>query len=254
MVKKTLLLGLIAALGACTDASAPTADDETLLMDAALVAADAVVKDVQLWTQPLSFGGGPQGVQGRGHVAWARGISDRRSTTREVTFYDADGNQQDRYDPLTTERIHLVVEVSGEVSRESWSASLFRSRDMTISGLSGEETERTFNGSGEEEISRSRHTDEGERTYHMSGSFTFSDVVVPAPGHEPRYPISGTITRSLTLTRTNGDDTQTRTVEITITFDGDETATLVVNGETMEVDLTARDGRNPIRGRRHRGG
>jgi hypothetical protein len=36
---------------------------------------------------------------------------------------------------------------------------------------------------------------------------------------------------------------------MTITFDGDETAVAVVNGETVEIDLSAREGRRPFRGR-----
>ena len=84
----------------------------------------------------------------------------------------------------------------------------------------------------------------------MSGTFTYSDVVVPVPGSETRYPISGTITRSMTGSVVNGPDgDETRTVNITITFDGDETATIVVNGEEREIDLTTREGRSPLRRR-----
>ena len=48
---------------------------------------------------------------------------------------------------------------------------------------------------------------------------------------------------------TSGDETRTRQVEMTITFDGDETATIVVNGEEREIDLSAREGRSPLRPR-----
>jgi len=45
----------------------------------------------------------------------------------------------------------------------------------------------------------------------------------------------------------NGDET--RVANITITFDGDETAIIVVNGEEREIDLTTREGRGPLRKR-----
>jgi hypothetical protein len=34
---------------------------------------------------------------------------------------------------------------------------------------------------------------------------------------------------------------------MTITFDGDSTANMVVNGEELEIDLTTRKGKNPLR-------
>ena len=53
---------------------------------------------------------------------------------------------------------------------------------------------------------------------------------------------------------TSGDETRTREAEMTITFDGDETATIIVNGEEREIDLSTREGRNPLRPRGGRTG
>ncbi len=77
----------------------------------------------------------------------------------------------------------------------------------------------------------------------------YEDVVVPIPGSDPRWPVSGTITRSMTAVRSGSDGEQTRSVVIVITFDGTATAMALVNGEVMEIDLSARDGRNPLRPR-----
>jgi hypothetical protein len=264
--KKFLLPGAAAmavvALGACKDSAGPAVDDN-LLLNAAVVAADATLEDVTLTTTPFGFGQQGVSVQGMGmgeHMglpggAW--GIGGSRSGTREVTFYDADGNEQDHYDPLTTASIHVVFEVSGEVTRDTWSASVDRTRDMTISGLEGQETTRTFNGSGEETVSRSRTTSDGaERSFDMSGSFSIEDLVVPVPGSENRWPLSGTITRDLTVTVVNGPNgDETKTVRVVVTFDGTSTATAVINGETTQIDLTTKSGRFPFHGGRFgRGG
>lgn len=253
--RSALALGAALAVGACSESTGIDLEDQALLLDMALVAADATIEDVNTWGLPFGFAAGPQGIpglgdRGKGAPGGKRGIGAELSGTREVTHYDADGIAQDAYDELTTASIHFFLDVEGEVERDAWSASIDRTRDMTVSGLEGEETHRTFNGTGDEDVSRSRHLEDGDRTYSMTGSFTYSDVVVPVPGSDPRYPISGTITRSMTSTRTNGDDTNTRSVDVTITFDGDETATIVVNGEEMEIDLTTREGRNPLRKKR----
>ena len=41
-----------------------------------------------------------------------------------------------------------------------------------------------------------------------------------------------------------------RSVTIVITFNGTNLITVLVNGEEREVDLSARDGQNPVRSRR----
>ena len=71
------------------------------------------------------------------------------------------------------------------------------------------------------------------RTHDASGTFEIEDVVVPISGSESRYPPSGTIRRSMTATRTTPDGTETRDVEIVITFDGTAIASLAVNGEAL---------------------
>ena len=255
-----LALALALALGACADNTGLDSFSDEILYDMAIVAADATIEDVNSWAQPMGFARGLSELRGipgmggsgvpRGMPGGHKGIGGSLSGTREATFFDASGSVQDAYDAETTAMIHFVSEVGGDVSRDNWSATLARGRDMTVTGLAGTETHRTFNGSGSEDVSRSRHTEEGDRAYAMSGSFTYADVVTPIPGSDPKYPTSGTITRNMTATRTGTDGSETRTVAMMITFDGDETASITVNGETMEIDLTTREGRNPLRKKR----
>ena len=164
--KSVAMLFAILAIGGCSETTGPDAIDEALLSDMALVAADATLEDMNLWSQPLAFG--PLQAPGAlgGHLAPGRpggreGFAGMFSGTRSATFYDEDGNEQLSYDALTTESIHIEHEIEGEVERDGWTATISRERDKWASGLAGGETHRTWNGTGSEEIGRSRHLDDG---------------------------------------------------------------------------------------------
>jgi hypothetical protein len=134
---------------------------------------------------------------------------------------------------------------------------VYRTRSVTVSGLLGEETTRQWDGAGSEEISRSVHLDDGTaRSRDMDGTFELSAVVVPAPGtSDTHWPVSGTVHRVVHVVVSNGPNGDfERTVDVTITFDGDSTATAVVDGETFEIDLTTRADGFPLRQRRHHRG
>jgi hypothetical protein len=258
MMKRLMLAGVAAALlgaGACQDTTGPEVQDDQLLLQAALVAADATLEDLGIAGGPFSFGilgsGGQNGHgpgMGPGQPGGQRGLGGSWSGTRDVSFYDAAGNVQDVYDALTTERIEASVDIEGETARSNWTASIDRTRDMVITGLAGENTTRIVNGSGTEVVSRSALLSDGETaTRDMTGTFTYNDLVIPTPDQEVRYPLSGTITRQMTIVVVNGRNGDIdKTVNVTITFDGDETATGVVDGETFEIDLTAREGGFPL--------
>lgn len=240
-------LALAMAAGACSDTSGPEVLDEAIAYDMAMIAADATLEDVTMWGVPFRFGPSPAPGLPGGHG----GTSGEFSGTREVSFHDVNGVEQVAYDSLTTASIHILHEIQGTASRDGWTVSVHRERDMTVSGLAGTETHRTWNGSGGEQVARSGVTLAGEeRSYEAEGSFVYNAVVVPIPGSVPRWPLSGTITRDLTATVTGSKGTHTKTFEVTITFDGDSTATAVVNGVSREIDLTARDGGLPFRQRR----
>ena len=172
------------------------------------------------------------------------------SGTRAVSFYDAAGVEQAAYDETTTASVHVLHDVEGSIERDRFSAEISREREMVVTGLEGEETHRTWNGSGSSSMLRSGVLEDGtERSHAAEGSFAFTDVVVPVPGSADRWPVSGTISRSMVMTRTGPDGSVTREVEIEITFDGTSIASAVVNGEVMEIDLAARDRQHPMRRR-----
>jgi hypothetical protein len=84
----------------------------------------------------------------------------------------------------------------------------------------------------------------------MSGTAVIDNVVHPVPRTDDAWPLSGTITRDVTINIVNGPDgdvTKSRTV--VITFNGTNLATMTVDGESFEVDLSTRSGRHPFRRR-----
>ncbi len=110
----------------------------------------------------------------------------------------------------------------------------------TVSGLLGTETERTWNGTGSSTANRTRVSDEnGDREYDMSSTSTILNVVhaVPRPG---TWPLSGTITRNVTVVVISSDDTRTRTRTVVIEFNGTQFATITINNEVFTFDLETR--------------
>lgn len=224
--KGSLILAVLAA-AACNDSTMAPGDTSLLNADVAVVAADGAMDGVRLMGDPDMHRGAPF------------------DGTRTVTFYAEDGTVQSAYDPIATAWMNIKVDVVGETSREFWTAKVERHSDIDVTGLKGSETTRTFKGGGTEKVLRSHHSDEyGTRTYDMKGEFSFDDVVVPVPGSEVPWPLSGTITRHMEVAVTNGrngDETVDRTV--VIAFNGTQFATITVNGEVSELDLGTRPGK-----------
>ncbi|SVA76514.1 uncharacterized protein METZ01_LOCUS129368 [marine metagenome] len=243
-----MILGLL-VVAACTDVSGPASPSDRLLnRDVAMVAADAALEDLSDLVELMMAGA----------LAASTETTDRSSTrTRTVSYYDADGNEQDSHDPLTTASIHVVIEGSFEASRGAgWTASGTRARDLMITGLEGENTTRTTNGNGAGTRTKSRHTDDdGVRTYDMTATSVIDNVVHEVRGRgvardRDAYPLSGTITRDINVSVTGGGRAdRTKHREVVITFNGTNLVTMTVNGEAFEVDLSTRKGRNPVQKR-----
>ncbi|MEJ2538859.1 MAG: hypothetical protein P8188_02545 [Gemmatimonadota bacterium] len=234
-LRRFLTVGAMAALAACgDDAPGPVETGVDLLdRDVALLAADAAAEDLAVMTDLFqgTIPGAPTAV------------SSELVRSRSVEFFDAEGTEQNAYDPLATASIHTVLELEGEVERMGLSMAIARSRDMWVTGLEGEETTRTWNGSGADTRYRTRVSDEaGTRAYSMAGTLTIEDVVRGVPRAEFPWPLSGTVTRTLqveVLGGPQGNRSVSRTV--VVTFNGQQVVTLTVDGEEYEFDLARTD-------------
>ncbi|MGQ0765853.1 MAG: hypothetical protein ACT4OZ_09320 [Gemmatimonadota bacterium] len=223
---------------ACADTTTPLDPETQLNSDVAMYAGDAAAVDAEVMR------GAHGGRFGLGLLARIGNFECNRETPRQLTvvrtctFRDAAGNVQAAYNAQTTATANVHVEISGDVQRDRWSGTVDRERDLTASGLLGNETQITWNGTGSGSSTRVRMSDGGEsRTYEFSGSTTITNVVIPVPQTATSWPRSGTITRTVTVRKADGS-TGTRTVSVT--FNGTQFVPVTVNGETFEFDLASR--------------
>lgn len=263
MWMKGLALGglVMFGTGACEDTGTTpdTFDEAAITAEAALVAADALFRDLSIAQDPelqsLGFmgmgsgpslagpqGGGPcQGTGTPGTFNCGSMIRDGFTITREVTFFDAAGTvQPNGFDPLTTNAVEMIMDASGTVDRAFWTATMNRNRTMYIQGLLSDS--HVMNGTGSGTVYRSGNPQEGmELIFDMSSEATWTDVVHLQPREENPYPTSGTVQRQMLVTVTkNGEVVRSREVETLVTFNGTRYVTMAVNGETVEIDLANR--------------
>ena len=231
-MKRQIVWMLAAALGAfsvtaCSDATAP--NDSGAAADAttagALVAVDAAQEGIDQMVLPV--GSAPN---------------------RTVTYYDAAGKTQDKYDSLTTASMRIKSVMDHTSTRTGFSATIHRESDMTVSGLAGRETTRTWNGTSSGKVTESSQTTAGgTRSYTMTESETTSKVVRGVDPKTQPWPLSGTITHKVTVVSKGGPKGDVNTDVTTVTtFNGTQHPTVTVNGVAKTVDLGDRHGPAPF--------
>lgn len=260
-MKPLILYGALTCaviLGACTkDTTGPDTATPLLTADVAVVTADAAGEDVDIMREPVGFPSlAPELVPGGGDLNPAN--CTYNTTTQRVVcppftrdnglvvnrsymFFDANNVVQQAFDALLTAKANVQSHIAGVKTVGHWSATIDRLRDMTVTGLAGDEAQRTWNGTGTSTATRSRHTDDGDRSYDVSCTLSVVDVVVPVEHGADRFPLSGTITRVCTITFTQGPrNGQTVTRTAVVTFNGTQTATLTIGDKTFDIDLKSR--------------
>ncbi len=243
-------LGLAATfllMTACSDSltdSLSSAEEAELNLDVAAYAANATVDDIAMMTDefgrvlPAPFASGPFHGPGAGR------LSDY-DVSRTVTFYAEDSTEMDGFDPLHTSYIHMLFEMEGSFTRTgdrgTITQTVSRIRDMTISGLLGEETTRTWNGTGSSAKAAVMVSDaNGERSYNFSATSTITDVVIPVP-RGSGWPLSGTIERTVNVEIIFGDEVRERSRVVLVEFNGTHLVTITINGETFTLNLETRE-------------
>jgi hypothetical protein len=168
------------------------------------------------------------------------------SVLRTYAFKTAAGTAQPRPDS-TTHSVATHTEVNGTITRrDSVTAAVHHVSDRTVTGLEKGSTQRTVNGSSAGTESLSGKDSAGVAfTASRAVSDSTVGVVIPIQEGRPSYPTAGTIVRNMTVSVTRAGQTATRTRREVITFDGDNTATLVitVNGQTRTCTLPLPHGR-----------
>lgn len=212
------------------------AEEEQVNLDVAAYAAEATADDLDMMTSETDpvFGGAPFAAPPIGDL----------TVSRQVRFLDESGGEMDRYDAALTEAIEIDFSLEGSRSRTgdrgTVNIQVSRQRDVMVSGLLGDETERTWNGTGSASNNRSAVSDlAGNREYDFSASTLVEDVVIPVPRS---WPLSGRITRQVTVTVVRGlEDTRIRERTVVVTFNGTNLVPIMVNGEQFTLNLETRE-------------
>jgi len=253
-MNRTLATAGILVLAACSDATNP-GDSASLreTLDLATVAGDAVAEDVSLLrTQAGAFGGITSEATRTG--AWRNDCTFSANTGRFVcpdytrsgislarsfALLDAQGMPQSAFNATTTASANFVTTIAGAIARENFSATISRQRNITVSGLAGNESTHIVNGTGATSNTRSRHSDDGpERSYSMTETTGIVNVVVPFPHTSGAWPLSGSITRQISLSRDGEQGSpRARSRTATVTFNGTQLVPLVVGDRTLTLDL-----------------
>jgi hypothetical protein len=162
--------------------------------------------------------------------------------TRDYAFFDANQTAQSAYDPVTTASANFHVSVTGVHTALTGKDTVNRDRNLTVSGLAGAETSRTWNGTGTRSDGGYRDGADATRTYHTNDNVTISNIVVNLPRSSNPWPVSGTITRQIngTASVSRSGFTKSFTVDrtVTITFNGTQQAAVTVNGTSYTLDLS----------------
>lgn len=269
MKTKTLLraataLTVAALFTACGDgASAPTdagvsaSVSNATTLDVATVAGDAATEDVE--TMKVNRGAfGLATIDFERFARWESCPYDSTATrfvcaertrgpftaSRSYAYMDSAGKAQRAYSATATASANFKWAVAGKITRDKWSGTMSRIRDITISGMLGANRTVTVNGTGTTEKQRTTFLRDSAgpngltRDYSLESSLAIASVVTPAIHLPDAWPVSGTITRNYKVTRTDATNgTTTTTRNSVVTFNGTQFVDLVVNGKAFTLDL-----------------
>jgi hypothetical protein len=225
-------------IAGCSKSTAPGVMDPGSQATSVDLASAAMASDMQV--ADSSFHGGCNGVgfpiripptgcpydAGTGWFVCSETGPGGVTRTRQYQFRDAGGTAQAAFDDTLTATVEIQSSVTGTTRRHGHTRTVDDHRDLTVTGLAGVETTRTWNGTGSS--SHSDSSGAGLRT--VQSNTTVADVIIPAPFRRDSWPLSGTITTHLVTS--GGVD-----VTSVLTFNGTRYASLTVNGVTSTVDL-----------------
>lgn len=237
------LVGVAAvAFAACDDATQPSVlSDASLERDLAASSGDAIATEVLNLLGNEVFSGLP-GAPSFGLF----GLNPPDLTvSRTRTCYDAQGNVQSQCDQLTTASMRIQVTIGGTRIGDRFTAAVHRSRDLTISGLLGQETSRTHDGVGTSNDTVTFTGDSLTRLAAESAVDSVIAVVFNLPRATNPWPVSGRIVRVVNATITvtgvrNETRTISRRIEVIFPPDAQGNVPIRVGEKTCTLNLVTR--------------
>lgn len=163
------------------------------------------------------------------------------SLMRSFALFDQGGSPMDAYNDTLTASANFQVAVTGIHTAPRGADTVSRQRDLTVTGLLGHETQRTWNGQGTRNDAGYRTDSAKTRAYSVHDTATIANVVVEVPRLVHPWPLSGTITRQVhgmaTVSRPGVTKSFTIDRTATITFNGTRYVPLVVGSHEFTLDL-----------------
>lgn len=169
---------------------------------------------------------------------------NNQTWTVSYALMDANGATQSQYNDVTTASINFIVSDTGAVAftnnGNSFADTVSRRHNRTVSGLAGTpDTVHTWNGTGTSAI-RSVRSGQITKVYVFTSADTTSAVRFKQPRDINPYPLSGTVVRDYTVTRTRlASDTTTRTASrrVVVTFNGTANVPMTVGADKYILNL-----------------
>lgn len=233
----SLVIGLAAPSLGCNTAPTDEDYDDVAQAVGALVANDSGGEVGSMEdASELSRGDTPEGFTASGEGSYE---GKRLGLHYEYTLrcFDETGAEQSACDD-TTDVANLVVSWGGELTLPRYQGSIARDGNWTLRDLQTDVAR--FEGQGSFEVHSELQTlSGGERSFHLTYDATYDDIRYSRPD---RKFLGGTIRYDVHAERTRergGRDVEVELdVEAVVTFEGDGTAKLVLDGErTYRVDL-----------------
>ncbi|MGK2934203.1 MAG: hypothetical protein ACSLFE_03035 [Gemmatimonadaceae bacterium] len=120
--------------------------------------------------------------------------------SRSYALFDAANNPQERRDSSTA-KINAQVWARGTVEQDAARITIDRKSDLTTTGVQPSSPARTLNGTEQGTSAIERPTTRGTARSTVVFGDTTLNLVVPHPGSDRRWPLSGTVIRSHSGTR-----------------------------------------------------
>lgn len=155
--------------------------------------------------------------------------------SRSYALFDAADKPQDKRDSNTV-KMNTQVWARGTVQKDNGKVTIDRKSDLTATGIQHSSPNRTLNGTEQGTSTMEQQTTRGKVTSAVVFGDTTINLVVPKPNSPRKWPLSGSVIRSHSGTRTIEGHPETRSFSHRAVFEYDGSAvvkiTVTANGQT----------------------
>lgn len=154
--------------------------------------------------------------------------------SRSFALFNAADQPQDKRDSNTV-KMNTQVWARGTVQKDNGKVTIDRRSDLTATGIQPSSPTRTLNGTEQGTSSMEHQTERGKVTSAVTFADTTINLVVPKPDSPRKWPLSGTVIRSHSGTRTmEGHPAVSFSYRAVFVYDGSAVVkiTITKNGET----------------------